>query len=469
MMYERTMMLLLLLRVLCGRCSASDWDDLTLAVQTARNPAIPARFVIQPRNGQYIHTNRSSMWFNAALLLVCAIQGAVATTCDFPQSLCFDSEPALTNLDQLEAAIRGLGTVPADFVKPEDLNALIAQITDKIKESGEFAPSSYESCSDLPAGSPSGLYKLRGEFSTPQTAYCDQDYEGSGWLVFQRRFNGMTDFYRTWNEYQNGFGDIASGEFWWGLKNLYRTTNLAPHELLIVLKDFDGMETVAYYSAFQIGDESEQYRMNVLGEYVGTAGDSLRRHLNMAFTTKDRDNDNFGLNCAEQNTGAWWYASCLDSNLNGQYLNGPTALYAKGMSWKTFRDLGYSLKSSVMMIRRRSHHPPFQTLAQFTVAAESVSRSNVENVFPTLVLIEFPVVPVKPSSVLSRKLSASAAILKLVYRTVAVAPSKASIRIASSCWDDDVMRLSRVNPIQNSCSGWPNPSRYSLKLRVKLV
>uniref|UniRef100_A0A182WQM5 Fibrinogen C-terminal domain-containing protein n=1 Tax=Anopheles minimus TaxID=112268 RepID=A0A182WQM5_9DIPT len=292
------------------------------------------------------------MWFTAALLLVCAIQGALTATCDFPQSLCFDSEPALTNLDLLEAAIKGLGTVPAEFVKPDDLNTLISQITAKIKETAGFTPGSYKTCSDLPAGSPSGLYQLRGEFRTLQNAYCDMDFEGGGWLVFQRRFNGLTDFYLPWVDYQNGFGDVKSGEFWWGLKNLYRATNLVPHELAIVLEDFDGAKMVARYNAFQIGDEAELYRMNVLGTYSGTAGDSLRRHHNMAFTTKDKDNDNFGLNCAEQNTGAWWYASCHDSNLNGQYLNGPTLQYGKGMSWKTFRDLGYSLKTSRMMIRR---------------------------------------------------------------------------------------------------------------------
>uniref|UniRef100_A0A1Y9H261 Fibrinogen C-terminal domain-containing protein n=1 Tax=Anopheles dirus TaxID=7168 RepID=A0A1Y9H261_9DIPT len=295
------------------------------------------------------------MWFptTVLLLLAAAIDGAVATTCDFPQSLCFDSEQALKNLDLLEAAIAGVGQIPDTFIKPGDLLALVNQIISKVKEAASLGPGSYKTCADVPAGSPSGLYLLKGEFErVPYYAYCDMAYDGGGWLVFQRRFNGQVDFFRTWSAYQSGFGDMKSGEFWWGLNNLYRVTNLAPHELLVVLEDFDGKTVTAKYTAFAIGDEADLYRLSVLGTYSGTAGDSLFRHLGMAFTTTDKDNDIYTLNCAQQNTGAWWYASCHDSNLNGQYLNGANLQYGKGMSWLTFRGQSYSLKSSRMMIRR---------------------------------------------------------------------------------------------------------------------
>jgi ficolin len=33
--------------------------------------------------------------------------------------------------------------------------------------------------------------------------------------VFQRRMNGKADFFRSWLEYQKGFGDLEK-EFWLG-------------------------------------------------------------------------------------------------------------------------------------------------------------------------------------------------------------------------------------------------------------
>uniref|UniRef100_A0A182Q6C6 Fibrinogen C-terminal domain-containing protein n=1 Tax=Anopheles farauti TaxID=69004 RepID=A0A182Q6C6_9DIPT len=295
------------------------------------------------------------MWFASSvlLLLLGTIHGGLAATCDFPQSLCFDSEPALTNLDLLEAAINAIGQIPDTFIKPDDLLALINQIIAKVKEAASLGPGSYKSCADVPAGSPSGLYLLQGEFEkVAYYAYCEMSSYGGGWLVFHRRFNGQVDFLRTWSDYQSGFGDLKSGEFWWGLNNLYRATNLAPHELLVVLEDFDGVIVTANYNAFQIGGEAELYRLNVLGTYTGAAGDSLRRHLGSPFTTTDKDNDKFTLNCAQQSAGAWWYTDCHDSNLNGRYLNGPTSLFGKAMSWSTFKGPSYALKSARMMIRR---------------------------------------------------------------------------------------------------------------------
>ncbi|XP_052861622.1 microfibril-associated glycoprotein 4-like [Anopheles cruzii] len=288
------------------------------------------------------------MWLERTLLLLILLNAVQTQHCDFPESLCFDAEPALSNLDLLEAALENSGT-PSNFTQPAELVSLINELSVAIKES---YGKGYKTCADVPVGSPSGLYLLEGEFRDAIIAYCDMTYNGGGWLVFQKRFNNQTVFQRPWNSYKVGFGELASGEFWWGLDNLYRITNLMPHELTIILEDFNGRTVFANYKTFQIGDETELYRLNVLGPYNGTAGDGMRRCQNMYFTTTDRDNDLYTLNCAEVYTGAWWYSACQDSNLNGQYLNGNTTLYGKGITWLQFTGQDYSLKATKMMIRR---------------------------------------------------------------------------------------------------------------------
>jgi hypothetical protein len=44
------------------------------------------------------------------------------------------------------------------------------------------------------------------------------------WTVIQRRINGTIDFYREWNDYKNGFGDLQT-EFWLGNEKIHQLTN----------------------------------------------------------------------------------------------------------------------------------------------------------------------------------------------------------------------------------------------------
>ena len=62
--------------------------------------------------------------------------------------------------------------------------------------------------------------------------------------------------------------------------------------------------------------------------------DQLSSHSEMAFTTKDQDNDESGSNCASSEIGGWWYKNCGHVNLNG---GGTTSLY-----WGSGNNLIYS-------------------------------------------------------------------------------------------------------------------------------
>ncbi|XP_022107429.1 ficolin-2-like [Acanthaster planci] len=167
--------------------------------------------------------------------------------------------------------------------------------------------------------------------------------------VFQRRQDGSVDFYRDWVSYRQGFGDL-NGEFWLGNDNLHRLTAQGAYRLRVDLEDFENNTAYAKYDMFRVADGSDNYRFTVQG-FSGTAGDSLSSYSNSPFTTKDRDNDSYGPNCAVAFTGAWWYTSCHSSNLNGLYLSGETDVYAKGVVWRYWKGYYYSLKRTEMKIK----------------------------------------------------------------------------------------------------------------------
>ena len=182
---------------------------------------------------------------------------------------------------------------------------------------------------------------------------CDMTTDGGGWTVIQRRVDNSTDFYLDWPSYKQGFGTLT-GNFWLGNDNIHRLTASNNTVLRVELEDWDGKTAYAEYGTFEVNDESNKYRLTV-GAYSGTAGDSLGPYNGMFFTTKDRDNDQRGDNCAWERRGAWWYRKCARSNLNGQYKG--NTVDVKGMYWHHWKINHLSLKRSVMMVRPSSFTP----------------------------------------------------------------------------------------------------------------
>ena len=178
--------------------------------------------------------------------------------------------------------------------------------------------------------------------------YCDMHTDGGGWTVFQRRQNGATDFYRGWNDYKNGFGDL-NGNCWLGLDYISQLT-AKQSSLRIELTNVKGRKAYAKYGKFQVGAEGTKYKLEVSG-FSGNAGDSLTYHNNMPFTTKDRDNDGYRYNCAIQHKGAWWFNGCRHSDLNAMHpdkKSSPTT----SMTWYHMDRERGTISFSEMKLRR---------------------------------------------------------------------------------------------------------------------
>ena len=93
--------------------------------------------------------------------------------------------------------------------------------------------------------------------------------------VFQRRFNGSVDFYRNWNQYETGFGNVE-GEFWLGNQNIHDISTIPGKKYDLRIDLNDGVETkFAVYDNFYITGPDDKYRLKY-GTYltISNAGEN---------------------------------------------------------------------------------------------------------------------------------------------------------------------------------------------------
>ena len=114
----------------------------------------------------------------------------------------------------------------------------------------------------------SGVYKIDPDGLGEFEVFCDQKTAGGGWTVFQRRQDGSVDFFRGWNDYKQGFGDL-NGEFWLGLDKIHRlTVSCDSYKLRVDLEDHQGKTVFAVYNSFGVASEKAKYQLG-LGRYSG--------------------------------------------------------------------------------------------------------------------------------------------------------------------------------------------------------
>jgi len=125
----------------------------------------------------------------------------------------------------------------------------------------------YKNCAKIYrfGGKRSGVYKIDPDGIGEFEVYCDQKTAGGGWTVFQKRHDSSVDFFRGWENYKGGFGNL-NGEFWLGLDKIHRLTVSISNQLRVDLEDVHGRTAYAEYSYFAVANETEKYRLS-LGRY----------------------------------------------------------------------------------------------------------------------------------------------------------------------------------------------------------
>jgi len=109
------------------------------------------------------------------------------------------------------------------------------------------------------------VYKIEPDGLGAFEVFCDQKTAGGGWTVFQERYDGSVDFFRGWDDYKRGFGNLT-GEFWLGLDKIHRLTVSSINKLRVDLENVRGYILFAEYSSFAVANETEKYQLS-LGKY----------------------------------------------------------------------------------------------------------------------------------------------------------------------------------------------------------
>lgn len=185
----------------------------------------------------------------------------------------------------------------------------------------------------------------------------------AGWIVFQQRINGATNFNRTWKEYIMGFGNTTNN-FWLGNAALNQLTTAQNYSLRVEMMLVDGPWFSAEYSSVWIDSESNQYAIHLSG-YSGDAGDSLINPPGGAGTVNGaqfstHDVVSISRSCSQTLptvilSSGWWYDLCSNgqttANLNGIYspINAPVA-GNNGLYWLSLQSNG-NIEISRMMIK----------------------------------------------------------------------------------------------------------------------
>ena len=205
---------------------------------------------------------------------------------------------------------------------------------------------------------------------------CDQETDGGGWIMYQRRVDGTVHFTRSWEEYKYGFGDHGDNttELWLGNEYVYQLVQSygsTEWELRIEADAFDGTSCWLVASDFRMNNETLRYSIywdSVTESVVGLA-DDLNHHKLKPFITLDNSEwwsmmgwewSMMARECVRKYKGGWWYVSlymCGKISLNGEYENQRGAGDSKSIYVYHFEQQ-FALERSRMMFRPQNDVRP---------------------------------------------------------------------------------------------------------------
>lgn len=106
----------------------------------------------------------------------------------------------------------------------------------------------------------------------PFPVFCDMTTDGGGWTVFQRRVDGVSNFYRDWTAYKYGFGSTNNGsDYWVGNEQLHYLTKAKTYRLRVDITKSDGSTLYAEYASFSISSEDLKYKLKISTLTAGNA------------------------------------------------------------------------------------------------------------------------------------------------------------------------------------------------------
>ncbi len=153
-----------------------------------------------------------------------------------------------------------------------------------------------------------GVYEIYPDrkVNKPAPVYCEMQL--GGWTAIINKVDRSLFFNEPMKRYIDGFGNVSvSTNYWLGLANIYRMTNLEPMTVRIELSNSEFDKYFIEYDLFLLSPQIENFKMTLGTKTYGTLRESFSNHNNMKFIAYDENDVD---NCARSYNSGWWFNKC---------------------------------------------------------------------------------------------------------------------------------------------------------------